>query len=267
MKTVNIQKAVTVRGDNVVVTKGVTNNGGNVYIDSTKVFLRADDLQMMSEWDPSWTWFTNLISSKNAKATIAVIPQNSWGPDTLTSISKLQSLDKSKIELATHGYDHTDLVSLGGYDQQYAALKAATDLMTENLYRPRTMVAPFLDSDADTVNACKALGYHTMVGTAVAGITGINQQNGNNFEWESSWPATGPIPHHTLGEFETSFDAAYNSGTKIYEISAHPETMQAADENTYANSIDYMKSKTNQYGSGVDFMTFDQYYNYNLYNQ
>ena len=43
--------------------------------------------------------------------------------------------------------------------------------------------------------------------------------------------------------------------------------MQAADENTYANSIDYMKSKTNQYGSGVDFMTFDQYYNYNLYNQ
>jgi hypothetical protein len=270
---VNIQKAVTVRGDGVTVTNGVTNPNGvaNVYIDSTKVFIRADDLRMMSELQPTWTWFTNLISSKNAKATIAVIPQNSWGPDDSTSIANLQSFDKKTFELATHGYTHEDFVwDLGTYANQYSALKSATDLMTKYLYKPRTFVAPYLDSNVDTLNACKALGYHTIVGGYVAaGETGINQQYGNDFEWEKWVAPDWHVEFSSIDQFRTVFDSKYNSGAAQFEIQIHPEVYWGAQnqQDQIAQSMDYMKSKTNQYGSGVDFMTFDQYYRYKLYNQ
>ncbi|VVB65300.1 Uncharacterised protein [uncultured archaeon] len=265
-ENVVIPKAVTVRGDNVAVTK-VTNNGGKVYLNSMKVFIRADDIYYAC---PQLDWITNLVNSKDISATYAVIP--AWTiaepADGPTAVKFLESLDKSKFELATHGLAHEAFNTMD-YSGQYNTLNSATNLMMEYFYRPRTFVAPYLATDANTIAACKALGYHTIVGDYVSGAQGITQL-GQDFEWEKAFTDTGAT-HYTLDEFKTGvpgyyvgFDSAYNSGTKTYEIALHPWTFTSADDQTtFANSIDYMKGKTNAYGSGVEFMTMEEYYKYN----
>lgn len=256
-ENVNIPKAVTLRGDNVAVTSVTNTGGGSVYLNAVKVFIRADDLHARRPMASNWTWFIGLSGSKNFKTTIAVVPNGTEGVNENNAIPFLQTLDKNRIELADHGYMHEDFPGLGSYDAQYNTLKAGTDLLTLYIYRPRTFVAPFLDANADTVNAAKALGYHTICEDTVT-VEGMNRFV-NDFEWEYNWNKPSP-DHHTEAEFETAFNAKYNAGAKIFEIAIHPDDSTADSRTAFAQSIDFLKGKTNPYGSGVEFMTMEQYY-------
>jgi peptidoglycan/xylan/chitin deacetylase (PgdA/CDA1 family) len=260
-QNVKINKPVTVRGQGVtgsITSAGAPTNGGKNYVNAKEVFIRADDYTSMNA---DWTWFIGLTGSKDISETIAVIPlQTSWN----SAAQLTNSIDKNKIEIATHGYNHENFAG-SSYDQQYSLLSQATNLMTAEFWRPRTFVAPYYADDANTVAACKALGYHSISGNYVDGTTGI-QQFVMNYAWETDWSDPNNVPHQSFDNFKTTFDDFYsgNWGFNQFTLVLHPNTftdtsgnLKTADANTFEQSIDYMKSLN------VEFMTMDQAYKWN----
>lgn len=221
------------------------------------VLIRADDFYRLT---PGWKWITNLINSEGISATYAIIP--GYIPHTGNlknqSIQFLNDLDKRHFELATHGLNHENFKGLS-YEDQYALINQATNIMTSEFYRPRTFVPPSGGDDNNTIEACNALGYHSISGNYVSGAQGIAQFVPELF-WENNWTATGTT-HSSFSDFKFVFDRFYNSSAKTLTIVLHPSTyedtngnLRTDDANVFAQSIDYMK------GKNVEFMTIDQAY-------
>jgi peptidoglycan/xylan/chitin deacetylase (PgdA/CDA1 family) len=257
---IKIDKQVTVRGQGItgsITNSGavtvVPNSGGENYVNAKEVFIRADDFYSMNA---GWQWLTDLTNSMDFSATYAVIP--AW-VDWTSAAQLTQLMDKNKIEIATHGLDHTEMT--GTYQEQYDEINQATKLLTSEFWRPRTFVSPYSVDDLNTVAACEALGYHSISGNLVSGAQGINQfQSGLN--WETDWSVPNDaVPHLSLSDFQSVFDQFYSSNTQRLTVNLHPLTyidanggLRTDDTNAFAQSIDYMK------GKNVEFMTMDQAY-------
>lgn len=263
-QNVKINKPVTVRGQGILGTitnaGAVVNNGGENYINAKQVLIRADDFY---SWNSGWQWLTGLTNSKSFSATYAVIPAwLDWDPDDNNNAAQLrQNMDKSKIEIATHGLQHENFVPSSGslsYLEQYGLINQATGILTTKFTIPRTFVSPFGANDENTLEACKALGYHTISGDYVEGVEGITQQTPDIF-WEKS-DGSG---HYSLDEFKSAW-YAISSGSGPITILLHPNTyldasgnLKAEDAKNFEDSIDFLKEEN------VEFLTMDHYYKWN----
>jgi len=254
----NIGKSVTVRGQGVtgsITDEGaITNSGGKNYVNSKEVFVRADDFYKMN---PGWTWLTDITNSKDFSATYAVIPYwLTWS----NAIQLAQLMDKSKVEIATHGYNHEKFAGLS-YQDQYNLINKGTNLLTIKFYRPRTFIPPTGADDQNTIDACNALGYHSISGNYVSGAQGIAQFVPGLY-WETDWSVPeSQVPHYTFDEFKHDFDSFYSSSNQRLTVLLHPNTyvdangnLKTDDANAFEQSIDYMN------GKNVEFMTMDQAY-------
>lgn len=261
-ENVNIQKAITLRGDNVQVNS-VNNNGGKVYLNSKKVLIRADDLSWDIDNSAGWNWFTDLAKTDDLSVTYAVIPKTI--DDKVAQF--IQSSDKTKFEMATHGLYHERFEGLS-YDAQNALIGQATQILTNFGYRPRTFVVPFSSSDATTVQVCKDLGYHTISSNyagfpTVVGIT----QNAFDISLETDWSNSNYVSHLGATSFETKFANLLSSNTKTITLVLHPDTYSAFTANgqrtgsvqtqgvkDFVDSINWVKNQN------VEFMTMEQDY-------
>jgi hypothetical protein len=144
------------------------------------------------------------------------------------------------------------------YQDQYNLLNQATNLLTSEFYRPRTLVTPFGADDQNTIAACNALGYHSISGNYVSGAQGIAQFVPGLF-WEKDWSNPQGVTHYSLSDFQSVFDQFYTSDTQRLTVLLHPNTyvdasgnLKTDDANAFAQSVDYMK------GKNVEFMTMEQ---------
>lgn len=254
---VNIDKAVTVRGDDVKVNSVTNlNNAGKVYLNSRKVLLRADDF---GNTDPAgWSWFADLSKIYNFKVTYATMP----GSTDLNTVKFMSSLDKNNYEIATHGLHHEDYAPNVAYDTQLGLISQATQLLTTYFVRPRTFVTPYDNGDENTVLAAKALGYHSISQNQVEPVQGISQF-APNFIWEDVWTGN-DATHDSEADFEKDFS---KSTERYYTVEVHPATyshrspdgsldgsIKSEDASEFVKSIVYLKSQN------VEFMTMEQAY-------
>jgi hypothetical protein len=157
-----------------------------------KVIIRNEDVG--GEIDAALQWISDLIISKDVKATYAVIP--AWISHHPETIDYLNNLDKNHFEMETHGYAH--LIPLEGlpYEEQFALIEQATNLMEEYFHiRPYTFLPPWYGADLNTLRVCEALGYHTLASNRPYSESTVATDFAvSDFEWESGWE---PVSHRT----------------------------------------------------------------------
>jgi peptidoglycan/xylan/chitin deacetylase (PgdA/CDA1 family) len=225
-----------------------------------KVILRNDDVG-----DPvnaTLKWLSDLVIEKDIKMTYAVMPKVLQdNPETL---AYLRSLDSSRFEMGVHGYAHEQFETLS-YDNQYALIKQATNLMKQFFSTdPRTFLPPFQSANIETTKVLKDLGYNTMASIRHYSDPYVQTDFAmNDFGWELTWS---PVTFATFQDFVQAFDDFYERGQSqlgndFFVIQSHHGAWVDSSGNPinkilndYEKSIDYMKSKK------VEFMTVEEGY-------
>ncbi len=232
-----------------------------------KVIIRNDDVG--HDLDAALIWLSDLVVSKDIKATYAVMPYYlSRRPE---SIDFLNKLDKEHFEMATHGYAHTD-EKFGEmtYDEQYSLMKQGTELIKELLHvTPYTFIPPYSSDNIHTTKVCKDLGYHSISTMRKYPISYIPDFAMIDFSWEYTYR---PLTFNDYEVFQKSFNSFYYDGQsksqdEFYVICMHVRAWctgsgctgseeQAGHDvkRDFEKSIDYMKSKD------VEFMTVEEAY-------
>lgn len=198
------------------------------------VVIRDDDVK---EDTAALRWFTDLIQSKDAKCTYAVIPHKL----TAGCVKYLKNLDPDRFELATHGYDSTS------NEDSVALMLAARNLMIADFNAaPRSIAASGSIIPKGYQEQALALGYHSE----------INNYNFYpvkiftvpfSFEWETDWGSAPnwTVTYYTFSDFKKAFDRWYSGTGRVFTINVHHTPLYAdlqarAD---FEEALDYIDSK------------------------
>jgi peptidoglycan/xylan/chitin deacetylase (PgdA/CDA1 family) len=221
-----------------------------------KIIMRDDDIGN-SDYFESVKWISDLCTEKDIKVTMAIIPviliQN---PEI---VDYLNSLDRECFEFAPHGYEHIHFQGLS-FEQQYALIQNATEVMIQNLsYVPYTFIPAQGSGDVNTTKALRLLGYHSI--TDMIEYPSYVTNFRADFEYETQY---NPPKHHSYDEFKENFDLFLNSSDQYYMIYFHDWTFLRSDDtlnttltNVFEDCIDYIKSKN------IQFMTIEESYQWN----
>jgi len=221
-----------------------------------KIIVRDDDIGN-SEYFESVKWISNLSIEKDIKVTMAVIPAVSVRNPQI--IDYLNSLDREFFEFAPHGYEHIHFKGLP-FEQQYALIQNATDIMIEHLkYVPYTFVPPQAQGDVNTTKALRLLDYHSITDMMEYPSYVTNFRTDFSFDIQYN-----PPKHRSYDEFKENFDLFLNSSDEYYMLVLHDWTFLKSDGNldttlttVFENCIDYIKSKN------IQFMTIEESYQWN----
>jgi len=218
-----------------------------------RVIIRDDDVGDAAAL-PAVRWLAELAEDEDVKITFAVIPAKlAENPDTADF---LNTLDRSRVEFATHGYAHETFFSLP-YEEQYRLIGCGTAIITDVLdYRPVSFVPPQGSGNADTSRAARLLGY-----TAITDMTGYPCYLTNfisSFEYEAGYA---PPSHRSFDDFFRSFDDFEASSEEYYLLYLHDWTflddggvLNATRTEQFEGVIHYLREK------GVLFMTLREAY-------
>ena len=218
------------------------------------ILIRDDDVK---DDTAALEWFTNLIITKDARCTYAVIPHKL----TPAGIDYLKELDPNVFELATHGYDHN------GTENPVAVQPAARALMIADFGRaPTSIAAPSSIIPPGYIDMAASLGYHSQVNFL---NFAYNRSLFSfplytfpfSFCWEKDWGTgpNGPVTYYTFEDFKTAFDSWYHrSDSRVFTINVHHADLfnNVQAKTDFAKSLDYMIAK----GDCV-FMTEEEAYN------
>lgn len=221
-----------------------------------KIIVRDDDIGN-SEYFESVKWISNLCIEKDIKVVMAVTPAVLVQNPTI--IDYLNSLDREYFEFATHGLEHIHFKGLP-FEQQYALIQNATDIMIEHLnYVPYTFVPPQAQGDVNTTKALRLLGYHSI--TDMIEYPSYVTNFRTDFGFETQYD---PPKQRSYNEFKENFDLFINSSDQYYILLLHDWTFLKSDgtldttlTNVFENCIDYIKSKN------LQFMTIEESYQWN----
>lgn len=227
-----------------------------------KVIIRNDDVGDAT--DAALQWLSNLIVSRNVKATYAVVP--AWLPDHPEAINYIKNLDEKHFEMGTHGYAHVKSLEGMPYDEQYSLIKRGTELMEEYLHvRPYTFIPTRSSDDVNTTKVCQALGYHSISTSHKFPTSYVADFAMQDFSWEESWENC-QVSHYSYADFKRVFDDFYfhgesRSSDQFFVVLLHHFTfrdesgqLDSTLTSDFEKSIDYMKSKD------VKFMTIEEAY-------
>jgi hypothetical protein len=212
------------------------------------ILIRDDDVKNDT---PALKWLTNLIITKNAKCTYAVIPNKL----TDSGIDYLKALDPNVFELATHGYNHD------GVENSVAVQPAARTLMIADFGRaPTSIAAPDSIIPPGYMNMAASLGYHSQINFVHWSYPAPLFTFPLSFAWEKDWGAASnqTVTYFTFDDFKTAFDSWYHrSDSRVFTINVHhaPLYNNVQAKTDFANSLDYMIAK----GDCV-FMTEEEAY-------
>lgn len=216
-----------------------------------KVIIRDDDIGADTAL-PSLRWFAGLAGENDIGITLSIIPAHlSENPDT---VDFLKTLDRNRVEFATHGYAHEEFSPLP-YEEQYRLIESGTAIIRDLLdYRPVSFVPPRASGDPDTSRAARMLGYTTI--TDMAGYPCYLTNFVSSFEYEADYTV---VSHRSFEEFVQSFEEFESSSEDYYILYLHDWTfldddgsLNATRTGQFERVIEYLGEKE------VAFMTLGE---------
>ncbi|WP_165394772.1 polysaccharide deacetylase family protein [Methanofollis fontis] len=217
-----------------------------------KVIIRDDDVGNATAL-PAVRWIATRAED-DIKVTFAIIPAElAKYPETA---QYLNTLDRSRVEFATHGYAHESFFPLS-YEEQSHLIGCGTAIIEDLLnYRPTSFVPPKSSGNVDTSRAARMHGYAII--TDMTGYPCYLTNFISSFEYESSYS---PPMHRSYEDFFRSFDEFNTSSEEFYLIYLHDWSF--LDEGGRLNA-----TRTEQFdqiiryltGKNVQFMTLREAY-------
>ncbi|MDD3111591.1 MAG: DUF2334 domain-containing protein [Methanofollis liminatans] len=216
-----------------------------------KVIIRDDDIGADTSLS-SLRWIADLAEEKDISITLSIIPAHL--SDNPATVDFLNTLDRNRVEFATHGYAHEAFFPLP-YDEQYRLIECSTAIMTEVLdCRPVSFVPPQGSGNADTSRAARMLGYTTI--TDMIGYPCYLTNFISSFEYETGYTM---VSHRSFEEFTRSFEEFEASSEEYYLLYLHDwtflnddGTLNTTRTEQFEGVIDYLGDK------GVAFMTLGE---------